>query len=215
MKENEKVRVYLCERPGKGYGARTQCEEAMKRLSDVFSAGALLRYGLSRNASTFEDLMRGGPISVRKYQAEIEKQLPVKSKVLFIADKAKASVSEAVGELEAYIRILQKTMRVADNCALYLQPEHIRFDDGLNKVVWSPEGLEAIEDVEGYYMTNEKQVQVNELAKEIAEKIDDLNKLLSGSHYCAISNDMGNGILAVSNGGKIKVEFERVAGILA
>jgi hypothetical protein len=211
MKEN-RLRVFLGEKPNKGYGARTQCEMVMKRLSKVFNESSLSRYGLKRDARTFEDLMRGGHVAKQSYRAQIEKELPVKSSISFIAEKARASVDEAVEELQGFITTLQNAGKVPSNCHLWLQPNHMQFDDETGQVVWSSEGLAAIEEVEGYYMTNERQLQVYDLAKEIVAKVEELETALQGSLYSAMGSLGGRCVLRL-NCGKLEVENEAIIAI--
>ena len=211
----DKIRVFIGEKPLKGFGARNQCKAALRKLTDIFCSESLSRYGLKRDAETFDDLMRGGAEAEQTYRTIIEKELPVKSSIRFIAEKARESVGEAVAELSVYIDEFRKagTFPMNSNAPSFAaNPDYIRFDEDLGEVVLSPEGLEAIEDVEGYYMTNKRQVEVYDLAKEIEEKIHLLDKLLEGDFYQAIGDQRGRCIMYVDCG-KIKIEVENVVSI--
>lgn len=208
----KKVREFLSERTGNGYGARNHCEMKMERLTDMFSEDALSRYGLKRNAAVFDDLFAGGQEAKKGYRAMVEKELPVNSKLPYIAEQAAASVEEAMQELESFIMRFREEGKTAPNCRLTLQPEYLRFDEEQGKVVWTQAGLEAIEEVEGYYMTNEKQLQVYELAKDIVKKVEALETVLQGSNCSAISDSMGRCILMLGNG-KLKINPENIVAI--
>ena len=204
-----KVRVFLGERPNKGFGARNQCEMALSKLTEAFNLDSLSRYGLKRDAETFDDLMRGGQAAKRAYRATVEKHYPVNSEIPYIVERAEKSVNEAVSELDGYIKSLRESGRLPINSHMSLGAESVCFDEKLGKVILSANGVEALENCEGYYMTSEKQVKVYSLANEIVGKIQSLDELLKGSRYHALGTD-GLCVLRY-NCNEVKIDIENVS----
>lgn len=212
MKTKEKeMRIFIGYKPWKGNGARNYCEIALKRLTEAFSQDSLARYGLVRDGETFDDLMRGGEAAKRKYRTALEKQLPVNSEIPFIAERAKESVSEAIQELDSFMLGVSRAGRLPENCIMSMRPDYCCFDEEQGRVVFTAAGTEALEDVEGYYITNEKQKMVYDMAQEIVERVCALNTLLEGTK-CKAINSSGRDILRLANGG-IEIVNENIVNV--
>ena len=157
------------------YGIKAKCETRLAKMTNAFSEECLSRYGLSRDADTFDDVIRGGDKSLEKYRMALESELNVNSAIPFIAQKARKERDEALEELKAYIREVSICMGGAD---IGFLPEDIRFDDEEGKVVLTDLGNDKLSDMTGYYLKSQSQVNVWNLATRIKEDYESLHRIV-------------------------------------
>ncbi len=205
----KKIRVYLGEKLS--FGERGQVESMMEKVTGYFCNGSLQRFGLKMDAETFDDLIRGGAAAKKSYRDLVSAQLPVKSEIPYIAEKAQRDVDEAVSELVSYISGFSKVGECRA-MSIMVYPDNFRFDEEMGKVVLTQKGIEAIENFEGYYMSNQRQVDVYKMAKKVVADIEALDEALKGTWYSAISSSGGMCILR-ENCGKISIEKESIMAI--
>lgn len=206
----KKIRMYLGKKPLEGGQARRECVDALQKLSKMFSEDVLSRYGLKRDAQVFDDLMRGGSKAKQSYRALLENEYPVKSTLPYVAEEAQRQVEKALSELAEFVLSLIAAGRTYRS--LLLSAEKVRFDEAEGCPVLTPEGEEELEDMEGYYATTKKQVQVYELAKKIVGDIGTLKTMLEGSRYSAISSSWNEAVLSVE-GREIKIMIDHIASL--
>lgn len=162
------------------FGTEDFCKRQLDNLSKMFQEDKLSRYGLERNAETFDDLMSGGAEAIRQYRERLEMELPVNSVLPYISEKAKRDVEEAVDELRYYIDSVNKAKSFNNPHAMHLQNDYVRFDEESNCVVLTDLGREALENEVGYYITNRVQLDIFNLANEVKKKYEELDKLVRG-----------------------------------
>jgi len=206
----KKIRMYLGKKPLEGGQARRESVDALQKLSKMFSEDVLSRYGLKRDAQVFDDLMRGGSKAKQSYRALLENEYPVKSTLPYVAEEAQRQVEKALSELAEFVLSLIAAGRTYRG--LLLSAENVRFDEAEGCPVLTPEGEEKLEDMEGYYATTKKQVQVYELAKKIVGDIGTLKTMLEGSRYSAISSSWNEAVLSVE-GREIKIMIDHIASL--
>ena len=146
-------------------------------MSSAFNQECLSRFGLERDSKTFDDFTRGGSKSIEQYRASLEAELNVNSKIPFVARKARAEVNEAIEELKAYIREVTNHMPGRNLHDMGFNAEDIRFDEETGRVVFTMVGNENLEGILNIYLTKQVQVDIWNIATDIKEKIERLNKL--------------------------------------
>lgn len=189
------------------YGIKAKCEARLAKMTNTFSDERLSRYGLSRDAETFDDFIRGGDKSLEKYQAALEAELNVNSGIPFIAQKARQELAEALGELKAYIREVTICMGGVD---IGFLADDIRFDNEQGKVVLTDSGNDKLADLTGYYLTNQSQINVWNLATEIKEKYERLHGMVMGCSGKRLGINM---VLNFNNDGTASINKDIVTNL--
>lgn len=161
------------------YGIKAKCETRLAKMTKAFSEERLSRYGLSRDAETFDDVIRGGTGVLEKYRMALESELKVDSVIPFIAAKAKRERDEALDELKAFIREVTNSMIASSygGDMMSFDAEDICLNDDGN-VVLTKSGNDKLSELTGYYLTNQSQVNIWNLATEIKEKYERLHGMV-------------------------------------
>ena len=161
------------------FGTKAMCDTRLAKMTSAFSEEKLSRFGLKRDAATFDDLTRGGAASLEKYRKALEGELKVNSTIPFIAAKAKAELDEALEELKAFIREVTNFMPGCGNSAdMDFNAEDIRLNEN-GKVVFTKVGHDKLDGLLNFYLTSQKQIDVWNLATDIKEKYERLNKMVA------------------------------------
>lgn len=191
------------------FGTEEFCKRQLDNLSKVFQADKLSRYGLERNAETFDDLMSGGVEAIRQYRERLEMELPVNSVLPYIAEKAKRDVEEAVDELRYYINSVNKAKYFDNPHAITLSNDYVRFDEKSNCVVLTDQGHEALDNEVGYYITNRVQLDIFNLANEVKKKYEELDRLIKENSAVLNARD----VLEKDSMDKLNVVVEKIVQI--
>ena len=189
---------------------KDSCEKCLNAMNEAFTSEKLARYGLKRDAGTFEDMMRDGANSIRDYRNALEKELPVNSELAFLSEGAKKRVDEAVGELKRYISNLRQKgipSKTGLNIRMSLTSERVKFDEACGRIVLTDEGKDILDHLTNVYLTTKKQVVAYNLAIEIKEKINTLDSILKGSRLVTLRENSRFGIINYSiNGAELNAE---------
>lgn len=161
------------------YGTKAMVEARLKKITAAFQDERLQTFGLPRDAKTFDDFTRGGTKSIELYRGCLEAELNVKSKIPFIARKAQAELAEAIEELKAFIRDVTNYMPASNYHDMGFQAEDIRLDEETGNVVLTKVGSDKLDSLLNIYLTKQNQVDIWNIATDIKEKVERLNKMLT------------------------------------
>lgn len=179
------------------FGTRSMCETRLAKMTNAFSEERLSRYGLHRDAETFNDFIRDGTNSLEKYRKALESELKVDSVIPFIAAKAKREVDEALEELKAFIRDVTNYMPGGTSAhEMTFNAEDIRLNED-GKVVLTKVGNDKLDELTGYYLSSKNQVDIWNLATEIKEKFERLHKMVG---ECSGNRFGANHVIDINNG---------------
>lgn len=162
------------------FGTKAMCEARLKKISAAFQDERLQTFGLIRDAKTFDDFTRGGTKSIAQYRASLEAELNVNSKIPFLARKAQAELDEGIEELKTFIREVTNFMPCSQNSHdMGFNAEDIRLDEETGDVVFTKVGNDKLDSMLNIYLTKQKQVDIWNVATDIKEKVERLNKMLT------------------------------------
>ena len=161
------------------YGTKAMCEARLKKIAEAFQGTRLASFGLTRDSKTFDDFTRGGSKSIEQYRESLEAELNVKSKIPFIARKAQAELAEAIEELKAFIRDVTNYMPASNYHDMGFQAEDIRLNEETGNVVLTKVGSDKLDSLLNIYLTKQNQVDIWNIATDIKEKVERLNKMLT------------------------------------
>ena len=193
------------------YGIKAKCETRLAKITNTFSEERLSRYGLSRDAETFDDFIRGGNKCLEKYRAALEAELNVNSGIPFIAQKARQELAEALDELKAFIREVTNSMIATSygGDMMGFEAEDICLNEE-GKAVLTDSGNEKLSDLTGYYLTNQSQINIWNLATEIKEKYERLHGVVMG---CSGKRLGINQVLSFNNDGTASINKDIVTNL--
>lgn len=193
------------------FGTKAFCESRLKKISTAFSEDGLSRFGLVRDAKTFDDFTRGGTKSIEQYRTSLEAELNVNSKIPFIARKAQAELEEGIEELKAFIREVTNFMPCSQSVHdMAFNAEDIRFDEETGDVVFTKVGHDKLDNLLNIYLTKQNQIDIWNIATDIKEKLERLNKMLSECNN-PIYSDYSK-VLKMANDG-VTVNAEVIANL--
>lgn len=193
------------------YGIKAKCETRLAKMTNAFSEERLSRYGLSRDTETFDDVIRGGADALEKYRMALESELKVDSVIPFIAAKAKSERDEALDELKAFIREVTNSMIASSygGDMMGFDAEDICLNED-GKVVLTKSGNDKLSELTGYYLTNQSQVNIWNLATEIKEKYERLHGMVM---ECSGKRLGVNQVLNFNNDGTASINKDIVTNL--
>ena len=158
--------------------ARIDAENRLQKLTNLFDFDTLNSFGLSRDAATFDDIMRGGAESEKQLEKTLESELPLTSKLDVIKFQARAQYNETKNKFQKFVFDIKSTCAAHGVNDLDFMPEYVRLNEQ-GEVELTPEGTDALDMKVNLYLTTEKQVAIYDAAITVKDAISNLQKLVS------------------------------------